>query len=179
MGIVHLASLRRASPDPRCVTRLPRLLIVGLVVVSLFVSSILPGLAQDATPTPGGRRLPARTSSSRYQPNSGARSISALTPTSGTFDPIQPMSNMSLWTVMELYSRLVRVDKLGQDVEGDLAERGMCRTMAPSGPSTCARTPSSPTVIRSPPKTSSTRSSGRWDPTRPTPGSSTASRRSR
>ena len=37
---------------------------------------------------------------------------------------------MSLWTVMEIYSRLVRVDKLGQDVEG---ESGRTVGVSPDG----------------------------------------------
>ena len=103
--------------------RLPRLLIVGLVVVSLFVSSIPPSLAQDATPTPGGAAVTSENIELSIPAKLGGTFNFGINADVGTFDPIQPMSNMSLWTVMELYSRLVRVDKLGQDVEGDLAER--------------------------------------------------------
>ena len=38
------------------------------------------------------------------------------------FDPAQTQDNMSLWVEMEVFSRLVRVNNVGTDIEGDLAE---------------------------------------------------------
>ena len=38
------------------------------------------------------------------------------------FDPAQTQDNMSLWVEMEIFSRLVRVNNVGTDIEGDLAE---------------------------------------------------------
>lgn len=102
--------------------RLARLLSVVIVVVGLLGSSILPGLAQDATPTPGGAAVTGESVELSVPAKLGGTFNFGINSDVGTFDPIQPMSNMSLWTVMELYSRLLRVDKLGQDVEGDLAE---------------------------------------------------------
>jgi peptide/nickel transport system substrate-binding protein len=123
MGIVQHCLAPTRVPQPAVRDRLPRLLIVGLVIVSLFVSSIPPSLAQDATPTPGGAAVTSENIELSIPAKLGGTFNFGINADVGTFDPIQPMSNMSLWTVMELYSRLVRVDKLGQDVEGDLAER--------------------------------------------------------
>jgi peptide/nickel transport system substrate-binding protein len=123
MGIVQHGLASTRVPQSAVRDRLPRLLIVGLVVVSLFGSSIPPSLAQDATPTPGGAAVTSENIELSIPAKLGGTFNFGINADVGTFDPIQPMSNMSLWTVMELYSRLVRVDKLGQDVEGDLAER--------------------------------------------------------
>jgi peptide/nickel transport system substrate-binding protein len=104
--------------------RLPgRLLATALIIVGLLAGTLLPSLAQDASPTPGGAAVTGENIEITIPQNLGGTFNFGINQDVGTFDPIQPMSNMSLWTVMELYSRLVRVDKLGQDVEGDLAER--------------------------------------------------------
>ena len=87
MGKVQHRFAPTRVPQPAVRDRLPRLLIVGLVVASLFVSSIPPSLAQDATPTPGGAAVTSENielsipANSRYQPNSVAPSTSASTPT--------------------------------------------------------------------------------------------------
>jgi peptide/nickel transport system substrate-binding protein len=104
--------------------RLPgRLLATALLVAVLLAATLLPSLAQDASPTPGGAAVTGENIEISIPQKLGGTFNFGINQDVGTFDPIQPMSNMSLWTVMELYSRLVRVDKLGQDVEGDLAER--------------------------------------------------------
>jgi peptide/nickel transport system substrate-binding protein len=109
-------------PRPTARRKLPRLLAVGLVVFSLLGVTILPSLAQDATPTPGGAAVTSEGIDLSIPETLGGTFNFGISSDVGTFDPIQPMSNMSLWTVMELYSRLVRVDKFGQDVEGELAQ---------------------------------------------------------
>ena len=100
-----------------------RHLATTLLVVVLLAGTLLPSLAQDASPTPGGAAVTGENIEITIPQKLGGAFNFGINQDVGTFDPIQPMSNMSLWTVMELYSRLVRVDKLGQDVEGDLAER--------------------------------------------------------
>ena len=109
---------------PRTAVRRPffKLLTIGLVVCALLGGNLLPGLAQEATPTPGGAAVAGENVELSIPAKLGGTFNFGINADVGTFDPIQPMSNMSLWTVMELYSRLLRVDKLGQDVEGDLAE---------------------------------------------------------
>jgi peptide/nickel transport system substrate-binding protein len=100
-----------------------RLLSTALIVGILLAATLLPSLAQDASPTPGGAAVTGENIEISIPQKLGGTFNFGINQDVGTFDPIQPMSNMSLWTVMELYSRLVRVDKLGQDVEGDLADR--------------------------------------------------------
>jgi peptide/nickel transport system substrate-binding protein len=102
---------------------LPQLMVVGLVVLSFLGIDIQPGLAQDASPTPGGAAIAGEAIELSLPETLGGTFNFGISSDVGTFDPILPMSNMSLWTVMEIYGRLVRVDKLGQDVEGELAER--------------------------------------------------------
>jgi peptide/nickel transport system substrate-binding protein len=103
---------------------------IVIVVVGLLLGTILPSLAQVATPTPGGAAITGESIELSIPTKLGGTFNFGISSDVGTFDPIQPMSNMSLWTVMELYSRLVRVDKLGQNVEGELAERW---DMSPDG----------------------------------------------
>ncbi|MGH2615069.1 MAG: hypothetical protein ACRDJC_07505, partial [Thermomicrobiales bacterium] len=107
METLHMPIAPTRGSRPSVRHSLPQLLTVALVVVSLLGVTMLPGFAQEATPTPGGAAVTGEAVELSIPETLGGTFNFGISSDVGTFDPILPMSNMSLWTVMELYSRLV------------------------------------------------------------------------
>ena len=73
--------------------RLPgRLLATALIVIGLLAANLLPSLAQDASPTPGGAAVTGENIEISTPQKLGGTFNFGINQDVGTFDPIQPMS---------------------------------------------------------------------------------------
>ncbi len=91
--------------------------MVGLVPWSTLTTE-----AQDSTPTAGAAQVVGEIPNISVAGKTGGTLNMGISFDAATMDPAQTQGNMELWTEMEVFSRLVRVNNVGTDIEGDLAE---------------------------------------------------------
>lgn len=98
-----------------------------VVVALLFLVGLAPWAAfttraQDSTPAAGAAQVFAELPDISVAGKTGGTLNVGISFDATNFDPAQTQDNMSLWVEMEIFSRLVRVNNVGTDIEGDLAE---------------------------------------------------------
>ena len=108
---------RSTSRNPGSPLHRRRLLLSALAVVALAVTFLPAGLRSSAQGTPASGALPEL---SVAEKTGGTLNV-GISADAAQFDPILTQDNPSLWTEMEVFSRLVRVNTAGTDIEGDLA----------------------------------------------------------
>ena len=98
------------------------LLVAFVLMIGLVPWSTLTSEAQDSTPTAGAAQVVGEIPNISVAGKTGGTLNMGISFDAATMDPAQTQDNMSLWTEMEVFSRLVRVNNVGTDIEGDLAE---------------------------------------------------------
>src|SRR5829696_190667 len=99
-----------------------RLVIAVVLLVGIVPWSILATAAQDSTPAAGAAQVVGELPDISVAGKTGGTLDMGISFDATTFDPAQTQNNMELWVEMEVFSRLVRVNNVGTDIEGDLAE---------------------------------------------------------
>lgn len=97
-------------------------LVVCVLLTGLLPWAMAPAAAQDATPSAGAAQVVAELPEISVAGKTGGTLNMGISFDATNFDPAQTQDNMSLWVEMEIFSRLVRVNNVGTDIEGDLAE---------------------------------------------------------
>ena len=100
----------------------PRFVIAVVLLVGIVPWSILATAAQDSTPTTGAAQVVGELPEISVAGKTGGTLNMGISFDATIFDPAQTQNNMELWVEMEVFSRLVRVNNVGTDIEGDLAE---------------------------------------------------------
>jgi peptide/nickel transport system substrate-binding protein len=100
----------------------PRFVIAVVLLVGIVPWSILATAAQDSTPTTGAAQVVGELPEISVAGKTGGTLNMGISFDATIFDPAQTQLNMELWVEMEVFSRLVRVNNVGTDIEGDLAE---------------------------------------------------------
>ena len=113
-----------ASARGRAVTRRPFLqwLVACVLITGLMPWAMLSAAAQDSTPAAGAAQVVGELPDISVAGKTGGTLNMGISFDATNFDPTQTQDNMSLWVEMEIFSRLVRVNNVGTDIEGDLAE---------------------------------------------------------
>ena len=78
--------------------------------------------AQDGTPAAEAAQVVGELPDISVAETTGGTLNMGVSFDATNFDPTQTQDNMSLWVEMQIFSRLVRVNNVGTDIEGDLAE---------------------------------------------------------
>lgn len=78
--------------------------------------------AQDGTPAAEAAQVVGELPDISVAETTGGTLNMGVSFDATNFDPTQTQDNMSLWVEMQIFSRLVRVNNVGTDLEGDLAE---------------------------------------------------------
>src|SRR5215212_5001568 len=99
-----------------------RFVIAIVLLVGIVPWSTLATVAQDSTPTVGAAQVVGELPDISVAGKTGGTLNMGISFDAVTFDPAQTQNNMELWVEMEVFSRLVRVNNVGTDIEGDLAE---------------------------------------------------------
>jgi peptide/nickel transport system substrate-binding protein len=113
------SALRIGPPPGRRARRRPTMLSLLFALVMLLSLSPIGLLSTLAQQAPVSGKLPELTIP---QKTGGTLNV-GISADATQFDPAQTQDNPSLWTEMEIFSRLVRVNNAGTDIEGDLAEK--------------------------------------------------------
>src|SRR4051812_42604736 len=96
-------------------------LVAIVLMIGLVPWSTLTTEAQDATPAAGAAQVVGEIPNISVAGKTGGTLNMGISFDAATMDPAQTQGNMELWTEMEVFSRLVRVNNVGTDIEGDLA----------------------------------------------------------
>jgi peptide/nickel transport system substrate-binding protein len=99
-----------------------RFVIAIVLLVGIVPWSTLATVAQDSTPAAGAAQVVGELPEISVAGKTGGTLNMGIDFDAVTFDPAQTQNNMELWVEMEVFSRLVRVNNVGTDIEGDLAE---------------------------------------------------------
>jgi peptide/nickel transport system substrate-binding protein len=99
-----------------------RFVIAVVLLVSIVPWSTLATMAQDSTPAAPAAQVVGEIPEISVAGKTGGTLNMGINEDATNFDPAQTQDNMSLWVEMEVFSRLVRVNNVGTDIEGDLAE---------------------------------------------------------
>ena len=99
-----------------------RFVIAIVLLVGIVPWSTLAIGAQDSTPTAGAAQVVGELPDISVAGKTGGTLNMGINADASNFDPAQTQDNMPLWIEMEVFSRLVRVNNVGTDIEGDLAE---------------------------------------------------------
>ena len=99
-----------------------RFVIAIVLLVGIVPWSTLATVAQDSTPTAGAAQVVGELPDISVAGKTGGTLNMGISFDASNFDPAQTQDNMALWVEMEVFSRLVRVNNVGTDIEGDLAE---------------------------------------------------------
>ena len=104
-----------------------RPLLLRLVIAIVLLAGIVPwstlaSVAQDSTPAAGAAQVVGELPDISVAGKTGGTLNMGISFDATIFDPAQTQNNMELWVEMEVFSRLVRVNNVGTDIEGDLAE---------------------------------------------------------
>jgi peptide/nickel transport system substrate-binding protein len=99
-----------------------RFVIAIVLLVGIVSWSTLATVAQDSTPAAGAAQVVGELPEISVAGKTGGTLNMGIDFDAVTFDPAQTQNNMELWVEMEVFSRLVRVNNVGTDIEGDLAE---------------------------------------------------------
>src|SRR5215211_7424617 len=99
-----------------------RFVVAFVLLVGIVPWSILSTAAQDSTPSAGAAQVVGELPDISVAGKTGGTLNMGISFDATNFDPAQTQDNMSLWVEMEVFSRLVRVNTVGTDIEGDLAE---------------------------------------------------------
>jgi peptide/nickel transport system substrate-binding protein len=97
------------------------MLVALVLLVGMVPWTLLPAGAQDSTPAPAAQVVGQLPDISVAGKTGGTLNM-GIDVDATNFDPATTQDNMSLWVEMEIFSRLVRVNNVGTDIEGDLAE---------------------------------------------------------
>jgi peptide/nickel transport system substrate-binding protein len=108
------------GPLHRASVRLPQLLAAIVLAIGMTPWA-LPTAAQE-TPSAGAAQVTGELPEITVGETMGGTLNMGISFDATNFDPITTQDNMSLWVEMEIFSRLVRVNSVGTDIEGDLAE---------------------------------------------------------
>jgi peptide/nickel transport system substrate-binding protein len=113
-----------ASAMGSAATRRPLLqwLIACVLITGLMPWAMLSAAAQDSSPAAGAAQVVGELPDISVAGKTGGTLNMGISFDATNFDPAQTQDNMSLWVEMEVFSRLVRVNNVGTDIEGDLAE---------------------------------------------------------
>src|SRR5215211_8696317 len=93
-----------------------------VLLVGVVPWSILSTAAQNSTPAAGAAQVVGELPNISVAGKTGGTLNMCIGFDATIFDPAQTQNNMELWVEMEVFSRLVRVNNVGTDIEGDLAE---------------------------------------------------------
>src|SRR5215212_7499451 len=104
-----------------------RPLLLRLVIAIVLLAGIVPwstlaSVAQDSTPAAGAAQVVGELPDISVAGKTGGTLNMGISFDATIFDPAQTQDNMELWVEMEVFSRLVRFNNVGTDIEGDLAE---------------------------------------------------------
>ena len=99
-----------------------RFVIAIVLLVGIVPWSTLATAAQDSTPAAGAAQVVGELPEISVAGKTGGTLNMGINFDAANFDPAQTQDNMELWVEMEVFSRLVRVNNVGTDIEGDLAE---------------------------------------------------------
>ncbi|MGH2616551.1 MAG: ABC transporter substrate-binding protein, partial [Thermomicrobiales bacterium] len=97
-------------------------IVACVLLTGLVPWTMLPAGAQDSTPAAGEAQVFGELPDITVAGKTGGTLNMGISFDATNFDPAQTQDNMSLWVEMEIFSRLVRVNNIGTDIEGDLAE---------------------------------------------------------
>ena len=112
------------SAGGRAASRRPfrQWLVAFVLIAGLMPWAMLPAAAQDATPGAEAAQVVGELPDISVAGTTGGTLNMGVAFDATNFDPAQTQDNMSLWVEMQIFSRLVRVNNVGTDLEGDLAE---------------------------------------------------------
>jgi peptide/nickel transport system substrate-binding protein len=96
--------------------------VACVLLIGLSPWSLRSAGAQDSTPAAGAAQVIGELPEISVAGKTGGTLNMGISFDATNFDPIKTQDNMSLWTEMEIYSQLVRVNNVGTDIEGDLAK---------------------------------------------------------
>jgi peptide/nickel transport system substrate-binding protein len=99
-----------------------QLVVTCFLLTGLVPWSLLSAGAQESTPASGAAQVVGELPEISVAGKTGGTLNLGISFDATNFDPAQTQDNMSLWVEMEIFSRLVRVNNVGTDIEGDLAE---------------------------------------------------------
>ncbi|MDF3039203.1 MAG: extracellular solute-binding protein family 5 [Thermomicrobiales bacterium] len=97
-------------------------LVACVLITGLMPWAMLSTAAQDGTPAAEAAQVVGELPDISVAETTGGTLSMGVSFDATNFDPTQTQDNMSLWVEMQIFSRLVRVNNVGTDLEGDLAE---------------------------------------------------------
>ena len=97
-------------------------LVACVLITGLVPWTMLSTAAQDGTPAAEAAQVVGELPDISVAETTGGTLNMGVSFDATNFDPTQTQDNMSLWVEMQIFSRLVRVNNVGTDIEGDLAE---------------------------------------------------------
>jgi peptide/nickel transport system substrate-binding protein len=96
--------------------------VAFILLIALVPWGVLTARAQESTPSAGAAQVIGELPDISVAEKMGGTLNLGIDFDAATFDPAMTQNNMELWVEMDVFSRLVRVNNVGTDIEGELAE---------------------------------------------------------